>query len=125
MIPRLLNGRANPTKIAQIESKFDSGDILEFTGNWSKDYQWVEVYGGETGTVWVHIDYVSEVTKPYTVKNYDYKEVKIRSSPVKGKVKGYLKKGKTLEITQVIDNWGRCSKGWIDLSYLEEFEGDV
>ena len=55
-----LNGRADPRKSASIEAVFDKDDILDATGKWSGDCTWIEVKGGETGTVWVKITYVSE-----------------------------------------------------------------
>ena len=119
---RLLNGRSKPRKTAKIEAIFDKGDTLCKTGNWSDDRHWIEVYGGESGTVWVYTDYISEISEPFIVQNIDYNQVKIRSKPIDGKVKGYLKRNKSVEILQVIDNWGRCSKGWIDLSLLEEVD---
>ena len=73
----------------------------------------------------MHINYISECKKVFTVRNDEYKQVKIRKSPVSGKITGYLKKGKELEIDSVIMGWGHCSKGWIDLYYVEEVSGDV
>ena len=53
-------------------------------------------------------------------KNEDYNKIKIRSRPVKGKITGYLKKGKAIEIQLVVLGWGKCEKGWIDMDLLEE-----
>lgn len=116
---KLLNGRATPRKRATIEARFDLGDTLLATGEWSKDHQWVEVAGGETGTVWVYISYVSE-RKHYYVKNVDYRKVKVRKWPVVGKVTGYIYRGQTVDITQTVLGWGKTDKGWVDLFYLEE-----
>ena len=125
MSTKLLNGRANPRKTAFVESRFDQGDALELTGEWSEDHRWVEVIGGETGTVWVCIDYISERKTAYKVKNVRYNKVKIRSRPVNGRVIGYLKKGKTTEITREIMGWGKCARGWVELWYLEEEDDDL
>ena len=116
----LLDGRANPRKTGFIEARFDYGDELTATGNWSEDHRWIEVIGGETGVVWVNIQYVSENKHNYKVKNEFYKTVKIRSRPFDGKITGYVRKGKTIEITQVVLGWGKCKKGWVELRYLEE-----
>lgn len=116
---KLLNGRSAPRKTASIESRFDYGDTLEETGRWSKDHQWVEVVGGETGAVWVHISYVSERSH-FKMTNEKHKLVKIRKWPVTGRVIGYVRKGQTVEIEQCILGWGRTKKGWIDLGYLIE-----
>lgn len=119
---KLLNGRSAPRKTASIEARFDFDDILEPTGAWSNDWKWVEVIGGETGTVWVYISYVSERTH-YTVTNEKHNCVKIRKSPVNGRVVGYVKKGRSVDIEQKIGNWGKTKKGWVDLDYfIEEAE---
>ena len=118
-----MNGRTNPRKTAFIECRFDHGDKLTATGEWSEDNHWIEVYGGESGTVWVYADYVSERKEGFTVKNLDHQQVKIRSRPVDGKLKGYLKKNKTIEVDQVVLGWGKTPRGWIDLDYVEEVDG--
>ena len=118
---RLLNGRAAPRKTASIEARFDYGDILEATGEWSKDYKWVEVAGGETGTVWVSIRFISE-RKHFMAVNQDYKEVKVRKWPVSGKVVKKLKRGQKVEIEQVVLGWGKTTYGWVDLYFLEEVQ---
>ena len=115
-----LNGRLSPSKGAHREAMFDRGDILTATGKWSKDHKWIEVKGGESGTVWCDIRYLSERTDTFMITNYGNTAVKIRSRPVNGKVTGYLKKGKYLEVTQEILGWGKTDKGWIDLSYVIE-----
>lgn len=120
MTASLLNGRANPRKTAPIEARFDNGDELIPTGRWSQDCRWVEVYGGETGTVWVKITYVSERKRIFTAVNADYGRVKIRKRPMQGKITGYIKKGETVIFYQSVLGWGKCSKGWVDLSFLTE-----
>ena len=117
---KLLNGRANPRRTGFVEARFDEGDRLDATGEWSPDHHWIEVYGGETGTVWVYADYVSESKRDIQMMNVDHNKVKIRSRPVDGKITGYLKRGKKVVITHVVLGWGKCSKGWIDLSLLED-----
>ena len=114
-----LNGRARPSRKASVEARFDFGDSIEATGEWSKDHNWIQVEGGETGVVWVSIDYVSAIDAPYYAVNEAYRSVKIRKRPVDGKVTGTLKRGKKVEIDAAVLGWGHCSNGWIDLSYLE------
>ena len=116
---RLLNGRSAPRKTASIEARFDYGDTLIETGEWSENHEWVEVEGGETGTVWVHINYVSERTH-YTVTNEKHKTVKVRKWPVTGKVTHYIKKGQKIDIEQVVLGWGKTKWGWVDLDYFVE-----
>lgn len=104
-----------------MEARFDYGDILEPTGVWSKDHKWIEVAGGETGTVWVSINYVSERTH-FQMKNEKHGKVKIRKWPVNGRVSGYVRKGQTITIEQVIFGWGKTKYGWVELAYLIEEE---
>ena len=116
---RLLNGRSAPRKTASIEARFDYGDTLTETGEWSENYQWVEVEGGETGTVWVHINYVSE-RRHYFVTNEKHKTVKVRKWPVVGKITHYIKKGQVVDIEQCVLGWGKTKWGWVDLDYFVE-----
>ncbi len=120
----LLNGRALPTKKAHIEARFDFGNYIQPTGSWSKDRKWVEVKGGETGTVWVRADYVTEVYGIFEYRNTADGRIKIRKKPVDGKLAGYLGKGKKVIITQIVLGWGRCKRGWINMEYLERINDD-
>lgn len=120
MTANVLNGRAEPTKKATVEARFDRGDILTGTGEWSKDRKWVEVFGGETGVVWCDARYISEITEEIVVCNLDYKQIKLRKTPIDGKVIGYLKKGKELYIDRVVLGWGHSNRGWVDMSLVCE-----
>lgn len=118
---KLLNGRMNPSKGAMKTAFFDKGDDIELTGWWSDDHDWVEVYAGEAGACWVARQYVTERTDTFMVVNQDYNKVKIRKKPSdNSKVTGYLRKGREIEITQVLLGWGKCKLGWIDLYYVME-----
>ena len=121
----LLYGREWPTKKSQVMAYLDFGDAVQPTGNISKDCEWVEVIGGENGTMWVCAAYVSERFTEFTVTNENNGPVKIRSKMGgKGKVKGYVRNGKSIEIDRVVLGWGHCSRGWVDLEYLiEEIDG--
>ena len=115
----LLHGRVNPSKKSRVETQFDKGDILEATGKWSDDHHWIEVVGGETGTVWVYADYVNENNSEYEyVINITGSKVKIRSRPFDGKVKAYLNRDKQIRVYRVILGWGKTKKGWIDMRYV-------
>lgn len=116
----VLNGRAQPTKKAPAEAIFDYGDRLVPTGKLSKDRNWVQVEGGEAGTVWVSTKYVSERFTEFTVTNENNGKIKIRKTPVDGKITGYVRRGKSVEIDRVVLGWGHCSKGWVDLDYFIE-----
>ena len=114
----LLNGRAEPNKKAKVEALFDQGNTVT-AWCWSENHHWIEVTGGETGTVWVWYEFLNEETEPSIWVNDYGSKVKIRKEPF-GTVIGYLKNGKEVEIEQIIFGWGRCSRGWIDLFYLTE-----
>ena len=116
----ILNGRAWPRTTAKIEAFYDDGEWVDATGKWSDDRKWIEVIGGETGTVWCAMKYLTERPMTFKVINENRSSVKIRKHPVDGAVVGYLKPGKTLKITQVVLGWGKCKSGWVDLDYLVE-----
>lgn len=121
VIASLLNGRQWPTKKAKAETFYDFGEQIQPTGQWSRDCEWIEVEGGENGTVWVSYKYVTERMAPFTVTNENNGRIKIRSKPGGGgKLKGYVRHGKSIEIDQVVMGYGHCSKGWVDLEYFVE-----
>lgn len=115
---KLLNGRAKPSKKSMVEARFDRGDILEAWG-WSEKHHWIEVTGGEMGTVWVCWEYVTERLDESTWYNATGSKVKIRKEPF-GTVIGYLPKDKDIVVDRIVLGWGHFSKGWVDLSYFEE-----
>lgn len=114
----ILNGRSEPNKKASVEARFDHGDILQAIG-WSKNHHWIEVKGGETGTVWVWWEYIDERDDDSRWLNDYGSKVKIRREPF-GRVTGYLKNGGEIAVDQIALGWGHCSQGWVDLSYLTE-----
>lgn len=114
-----LNGRFSPGKGSTITMMLDYGDDLEPTGQWSSKRGWVEVVGGENGTAWVSIQYVSEIFEPMTMTNATNGKVRIRKTPVDGKVVRWLKRGKSVTIDRVVLGWGHCKYGWIDMDCLE------
>ena len=118
----LLNGRAKPDKGSHVEARFDYGDRLTPTGRWSKNRKWVEVIGGESGTVWCDIRYLSEREDVFTVYSLNPGSIRARIRPGAGKITGKIKKGERIEITQVVLGYGLCKKGWVDLGYFIEEE---
>ena len=116
----LLNGRYRPDKHSTILAEYLLGDKIEPTGKWSKDHNWIEVNHSEVGLIWVNINYVSERMDIFTVYTLSDQKIKVRSSPVTGKVKKYIKKEQPIEISQVIMGYGRCEWGWVDLGYFIE-----
>lgn len=114
----VLNGRSEPNKSASVESRFEYGDQVKPTGNITS--KWIEVYGGETGTVWCHSDYLSEFPTKVRFTNVSGGRVRVRKTP-NGKHIGWISAGKTITIQNVIDGWGKIQNvGWVDLQYFSE-----
>ncbi len=110
-----LNGRDRPGMDGEIEARFSDGEILEtisLSGNW------VEVEGGECGTVWCCADYLTE-REPYTAANTSSGRVRIRQSPG-GKPVGYVGKGKSVTVERCVLGWGYVGTGWVDLEFFTE-----
>ena len=122
IIANQLNGRARPSKKSMVEVVFDHDEKLSPTGKWSADHKWVEVFGGEGGTVWCSVNYLNERKDVFTVYSLNPGKIRIRKYPGAGKVTGSVRKGQKLEITQVVMGYGKCKRGWVDLSYFIEEE---
>lgn len=115
-----LNGRTSPSKRNNVEVVFEHGDWVEAL-EWSNDYKWIKIKGGESGILWCSAQYLTERTDVFIVKNLPAgRSVKIRKTPVTGKISGKVKGGGTIEVQQVVFGWGRTKKGWIDLEYFVE-----
>lgn len=115
-----LFARMRPKKKAYPITSYDFGDVVNPTGRMSEDNMWVEITTGESDLAWCCVDFLTERLDVFHVFSLNDQSIKIRSKPGKGKVTGYAKKGQVLEITQVVMGYGRCSKGWVDLSYFIE-----
>ena len=115
-----LNCRMAPDRHSYVVTELEKGQEIQSTGRWSKDHKWVEIFHPEYGNLWCSCQYLTERTDIFTAETLWDEPIKIRKQPVNGKVTGKLKKGRTIEITQVIFGWGRCKQGWIDLSYCIE-----
>ena len=115
-----LNLRMTPSKKGVVATGAENGDQLSATGKWSKDYKWIEIWHPEMGYLWCNYHYVTERTDHFLIETLWDTPIKIRNQAFNGRVVGYLRKGKTLEITQVVLGWGKSRQGWIDLSYCIE-----
>lgn len=117
-----LNCRMSPDRHSYAITELERGQEVKGTSRWSKNQRWVEIEHCEYGRLWCDYHYLTERTDPFFVETLCDDPVKIRTQAVNGKVRGYLRKGQTIEITQVVLGWGRCSSGWIDLEYCIEIE---
>ena len=119
-IATFLNGRRKPTTRSADIAWFSYGSVVERTGKWSRDRQWVQVLAGEENVCWLNVNYISERLEPFFVCNENNGVVNCRKSPGKGGITGKIRHGETVLIENVIDGYGKCSKGWVDLEYLIE-----
>ena len=120
VMTKLLYGRIRPGKKYDAICEFEIGTPLEPTGRISKDHCWVEIKTAEDELVWCNVEYLTERMDVFHVFSLNDEAIKIRKHPGMGKVTGYARKEKVLEITQVVMGYGKCEKGWIDLSYFIE-----
>lgn len=120
VIADFLNGRAAPSKNSSVEARFECGDIV--TPIQLNENGWVEVYGGETGTVWCKAEYVSACSSPIYYEAE--KTVNLRKNPsYESKIVSKIKKGRTMKISAEVFGWGYIRKqGWVDLSYFREID---
>lgn len=117
-----LNCRMAANKQSVIMTELEKGQEILSTGRWSKDYKWVEIDHPECGRLWCSYKYLAERTDSFEIETLCDEPIKIRKHPYNGRVTGYLRKGRTVTITQTLLGWGKCSVGWIDLSYCLEIE---
>ena len=112
-----LNGRASPSKHASVEAHFENGEAVE-----AVSYQdgWVEVVGGETGTVWCSQDYLSSSQSTSKYRNISGGRVFIRDG-VEGRKTGLeVHTNKLVTVKRQMNGWGFIGTGWVNLSYFEE-----
>ena len=113
-----LNGRSQPNKHSSIECRFSRGDTVETTGVISNDGGWVEVIGGETGTVWCSADYLSETRDSAKYVNTSGGRVRLRKTP-EGKFVGWVQTNEQITVARIVNGWGYIKdKGWVDLQYF-------
>lgn len=118
-----LNGREEPDMSASIEAHFYRGDELEAIG-----YKcgWVEVYGGETGTVWCKAEHLTECSVDADYVNTSGGRVFIHAelgddskSPSHA-----VESRKRVTFTRVLYGYGYMGKGWVEMRFFEQ-EGDA
>ena len=112
-----LNGRAEPTTKSSVEMRLYENDEVTFV---SYNDGWVEIIGGETGTVFCKAEYLSEKDADLgTYKNTSGGRVHVRDS-IEGKRIGSIAVNKNVEVSSIILNWGYIGNGWVDLQYFEQ-----
>lgn len=112
-----LNGRAAPDKSARIEARFSNGEALEAV---SYRDGWVEVIGGESGTVWCSQEYLSSTQEARKYRNTSGGRVFVRGE-IGGRKTGLeVRSGKAVTVHRQMDGWGYIGTGWVDLHFFEE-----
>lgn len=112
-----LNGRAEPTTKSNVEMRLYKDDEVTFV---SYTDGWVEIIGGETGTVFCKAEYLSEKDANLGIyKNISDGRVNVRDS-IEGKRIGSIAVNKNVEVSSIILNWGYIGNGWVDLQYFEQ-----
>lgn len=108
-----LNGRAAPSKNADIEMRIPNGEKVEAV---SYNVGWVEVLGGETGTVWCKAEYLSSTQEPTEYRNSSGGRVFIRDG-IEGVKTGFVVRANdTVWVTREINGWGYIESGWVNLN---------
>ena len=122
-----LNGRAKPVN-GPIEMKLYLGDKVEIV-SYGRD-GWVEIIGGETGTVWVKDAFLTD--EWYTLENPEvYRissngRVRVRTIP-DGEASGWAKNGDMVTVSAIaVKNgvtWAKIEDGYVMERFLTEVEG--
>lgn len=112
-----LNGRAAPDKNARIEARFSNGEAVEAVSYRSG---WVEVVGGETGTVWCSEKYLSSSQEAVKYRNTSGGRVFIREE-IDGRKTGLeVRSDRVVTVRRQMNGWGYIGAGWIDLDFFEK-----
>lgn len=113
----MLNGRSAPNKHAPIEAHFTNGQAVEAI---SYCDGWIEVVGGETGTVWCHQDYLSASKNASKYRNVSGGRVFVRDA-IEGRKTGLeVVSNKVVTVHRQMDGWGYIGTGWVDLKFFKE-----
>lgn len=117
-----LNGQECPNTKCSVEARFERGEMLAPIQ--LSNSGWVEVIGGETGTVWCKAEYVSESEVIRKWKNISGGSVNLRANPsLEARKVGRIKHGRTMRISAEVFGWGYIKdQGWVDLEYFELVE---
>ncbi len=113
-----LNGRDEPSMSGDVEARFFQGDELTALGYKNG---WVEVVGGETGTVWCKAEHLTEYAVDAKYTNTSGGRVFIHAELGDGRsdLNRAVEHGKRATITRVLYGYGYMGKGWIDLCFME------
>lgn len=112
-----LNGRARPDPHARVEMHIPNGDSVQAV---SRVEGWVEVVGGETGTVWCAQQYLSSSKEAAKYRNTSGGRVFVRDD-VQGAKNGLVvSNNKVVTVRRQLSGWGFIGTGWVDLQYFSK-----
>lgn len=111
-----LNGRARPSKHADITMKLYKGDAVEVIE--AVDDGWLKIVGGETGISYIDSRYVSESLESFYATNISGGRVRVRDY-IDGRTVAYIKAGGKVKVERTMLGWGYIGSGWIMLDYFE------
>jgi len=113
-----LNGRYAPNQHSSIEARFQSGDTVDV---YEVDGDWARVAGGESGTVWCDIRYLSATVpggQPETCTIHSDGRVRVRKTP-DGTLVRWLNDGDSVTVQCHINGWAYIGDGYVQEQYLE------
>lgn len=112
-----LNGRSRPHPHASVEMHIPNGDSVQAV---SRVEGWVEVVGGETGTVWCAQQYLSSSKEAAKYRNTSGGRVFVRDD-VQGAKNGLaVSNNKVVTVQRQLSGWGFIGTGWVDLQYFSK-----
>lgn len=112
-----LNGRAKPSIKSSVEMKIPDGEAVEAV---SYDGGWVEIVGGETGTVWCKAEYLSSTQEATKYRNTSGGRVFVRDGIEGAKTGLVVRANGIVAVTRQINGWGYIGEGWVNLKYFDQ-----
>ena len=108
-----LNGRYEASTDSSIEAHFYYGDEVEAV---SQKKGWIEVIGGECGTVWCKADYLTETLETLIYTNTSGARVRVRNLPEGDKRIRWIEENESVSVQRTAFGWGYVGDGYIDMS---------
>ena len=127
-----VNARRSPSTKANVEGRFECGDVIETDGKVEIDNRgrkWIHVIDGtfETSDVWVCAMYVQDSTVTVE-KRLAYVSANgrtaLRRSPDGKRIK-WLENGKELTVLAYSDEWALTTIGYVSMACLDFYGGEL
>ena len=114
-----LRGRKSPSLDAAVEMKLYNGEEVTVV---SAKGEWVEIEGGEPGTVWCYSEFLKSSSDDADCKKYEVVsngKVRVRKE-INGEKLRYVRNGDILEVKFFVDGWAYLGDGYIMQEFLKE-----